>query len=88
MMRAKLIMVALAVTVLSSGCMCLNGSCRRHGGSPGSDDGGSIAKGDLVHIEDSANRAEAAANRAEATADVASMSAEKSEALFHKGLRK
>lgn len=85
MKQAKWIMVALAITTLASGCMCAQGRCAR-GGSRSS--GGSIAEGDLMRIEDAANRAEAAANRAEAAADRASMAAEKAETLFHKGLRK
>ena len=81
-MKAKLFVVAVAVTALASGCMCMRGHCSRHGG------GGSIGEGDLLRIEEAANRAEAAANRAEAAADRASMAAEKAETLFHKGLRK
>lgn len=82
MMKSKMIVVALAAAVLSSGCMCMQGRCSRGGG------GGSIAEGDLVRIEEAASRAEAAANRAEAAADRASMAAERAEAMFHKGLRK
>lgn len=84
MRKLKLIVVALAVTALSSGCMCLGGTCSRGGGGGG----GSIAEGDLLRIEEAANRAEAAANRAEAAADRASLAAEKAESLFHRGLRK
>ena len=79
-MKAKLFVVAVAVTALASGCMCMRGQCSRGGGS--------IEEGDLLRIEEAANRAEAAANRAEAAADRASMAAEKAETLFHKGLRK
>lgn len=81
MTKLKWIVVAVAVTTLSSGCMCAQGRCKRGGG-------GSIAEGDVVRIEEAAGRAEAAANRAEAAADRASMAAEKAETLFHKGLRK
>ena len=96
MMKAKLIVVAVAVTALSNGCMCFQGHCGRGGGSAeasyssggGGGGGGSIAEGDLLRIEEAANRAEAAANRAEAAADRASLAAEKAESLFHKGLRK
>jgi len=89
MRKAKLIVVALAVTTLSSGCMCFTGNCSRGGGSmTSSGGGGSIAEGDLLRIEEAANRAEAAANRAEAAADRASLAAEKAETLFHRGLRK
>jgi Alanine-zipper, major outer membrane lipoprotein len=92
MMKVKLIVVALAVTALSSGCMCFQGNCSRGGGGGASyssgGGGGSIAEGDLMRIEEAANRAEAAANRAEAAADRASLAAEKAETLFHKGLRK
>lgn len=82
MMKSKWIVVALAVTALTSGCMCAQGRCKR-GGS-----GAQVAEGDVVRIEEAAGRAEAAANRAEAAADRASMAAEKAETLFHKGLRK
>ncbi len=85
MRKASLIAVALAATTLASGCMCFQGRCGRGGGGGG---GGSIAEGDLIRIEEAANRAEAAANRAEAAADRAAMAAEKAEALFHRGLRK
>lgn len=95
MMKAKVILVALAVTALSSGCMCFQGNCSRGGGAEasyssggGGGGGGSIAEGDLLRIEEAANRAEAAANRAEAAADRAALAAEKAESLFHKGLRK
>jgi len=96
MMKAKLFVVALAATTLSSGCMCFQGNCSRGGGegasysysSGGGGGGGSIAEGDLMRIEEAANRAEAAANRAEAAADRASLAAEKAESLFHRGLRK
>ncbi len=90
MIRAKWMVVAAAVTVLSSGCMCFQGHCSRGGSSHASSGGGggTIAEGDLMRIEEAANRAEAAANRAEAAADRASMAAEKAETLFHKGLRK
>lgn len=84
MRKVSLIVVALAITTLSSGCMCLGGSCSR-GGRGG---GGSIAEGDLMRIEEAANRAEAAANRAEAAADRASLAAERAESMFHRGLRK
>lgn len=80
MMKSKWIVVALAVTALTSGCMCAQGRCKRGGGS--------VAEGDVVRIEEAAGRAEAAANRAEAAADRATMAAEKAETLFHKGLRK
>lgn len=84
MRKARLIAVVLAATTLASGCMCFQGRCGRGGGGGG----GSIAEGDLIRIEEAANRAEAAANRAEAAADRAAMAAEKAEALFHRGLRK
>jgi hypothetical protein len=83
MRKAKMLVVAVAVTALSSGCMAMRG--HHHGGGGG---GGNVAEGDLVRIEEAANRAEAAANRAEAAADRAMMASEKSEAVFHKGLRK
>jgi len=85
MMKAKWIVVAVTVAALSSGCMCAQGRCNR-GSAQAS--GGTIAEGDLMRIEEAANRAEAAANRAEVAADRASMAAEKAETLFHKGLRK
>lgn len=85
MMKSKLILAAVAVTALASGCMCAQGRCSRHSSGGG---GGSIAEGDVLRIEEAANRSEAAANRAEAAADRASMAAEKAETLFRKGLRK
>lgn len=72
MKKMKWIVVALAVTTLTSGCMCAQGRCRRGGGP-------SVSEGDVVRIEEAAGRAEAAANRAEAAADRASMAAEKAE---------
>ncbi|HEY2773519.1 MAG TPA: hypothetical protein VGK20_05650 [Candidatus Binatia bacterium] len=85
MMNAKWIVAAVAVAALSSGCMCAQGHCSRTSHSGG---GSVVAEGDLMRIEEAANRAEAAANRAEAAADRAAMAAEKSETVFHKGLRK
>lgn len=84
MMKSKWIVVALAVTVLTSGCMCAQGRCRRGGGGGGSP----VAEGDVMNLDDAAGRAEAAANRAEAAAERASMASEKAETVFHKGLRK
>ena len=81
MTKSKMIVVAIGVAVLSTGCA----AGHRRGGGGG---GGTIAEGDLLRIEEAANRAEAAANRAEAAADRASLSADKGEAMFHRGVRK
>jgi hypothetical protein len=81
MKKAKWIVVGLAVVMLTAGCGA--GSRGRRGGSASQ-----VAEGDLMRVEEAANRAEAAANRAEAAADRASMAAEKGEVLFHRGLRK
>ncbi len=89
MRNAKWIVVLVTVATLSSGCMAMKG--HRSGssaGGGGGGGGGTIAEGDLMRIEEAANRAEAAANRAEAASERASMASEKAEAVFHKGLRK
>jgi hypothetical protein len=86
MMKLKWIVVLVTVASLSTGCMAMKGHHSSSAGGGGG--GGNIAEGDLVRIEEAANRAEAAANRAEAAADRASLASEKAEAVFHKGLRK
>jgi hypothetical protein len=82
MMKSKMIVAGIAIAVLTSGCAAMGGRKSSGGG------GGTIAEGDLLRIEEAANRAEAAANRAEAAADRAALSADKGEAVFHRGLRK
>lgn len=86
-MTSKWIVVALTVATLTSGCAAFG---RSGGGSRESSGGGggTIAEGDLMRIEEAANRAEAAANRAEVAADRALMASQRSETMFHKGLRK
>ncbi|HXC52612.1 MAG TPA: alanine-zipper protein [Candidatus Limnocylindrales bacterium] len=88
MMKAKWIVVLVTVATLSSGCMAMKGHRSSSSAGGGGGGGGTIAEGDLMRIEEAANRAEAAANRAEAASERASMASEKAEAVFHKGLRK
>jgi len=89
MMKAKWIAaLAIVAVTTSGGCMAMHSHKSGSSSSMGGSSHGSIAEGDLMRIEEAANRAEAAANRAEAAADRASMASEKSEAVFRKGLRK
>jgi len=90
MMKAKWIAAAVMVAALTGGCAAF-GHRSSHGTShatSSSGGGGTIAEGDLVRLEEAANRAEAAANRAEAASERAALAAEKAESIFHKGLRK